>query len=277
MTTDGDTNANTQNLQSEQVGRQRMTSKGERTRRPMPPAATALDSVQVGDTTIEYEVRRSARRKKTVQIRVDSSGVKVAAPAKAPREYLQALVRKRASWILKQTASVSEVQPLQFVSGESLAFLGRNVPLVIQPADVNSTEVSLDLWSFQVTTPHNLSTETRYESIRLAVVGWYKDRAAQTLESSVDRWWPLLGRGEKSRVLIRDQRHRWASCSYDGTLRFNWRVMMLEPPLIEYIVVHELAHLTHRNHSKDFWTLVYDTVPEARDRRRRLREAAWPL
>ena len=236
-----------------------------------------MDNVHIGDTTIEYEVRRSQRRKKTVHIRVDRSGVKVAAPNRIRKSELQAIVRKRASWILKQIASVSEAQPLQFVNGETLPFLGRNVPMVIQSADVDSPEVSLDLWNFQVATPHNLSNETRYESIRLAVVGWYKDRATETLASSVDRWWPLLGRGEKSRVLIRDQRHRWASCSYDGTLRFNWRVMMLEPPLIEYIVVHELAHLTHLNHSKDFWDLVYDTMPEAPESRRRLREAAWAL
>ena len=54
-------------------------------------------------------------------------------------------------------------------------------------------------------------------------------------------------------VLIRDQRWRWGSCAPDGTLRFNWRAVMLKPALIEYLVVHELAHLTHRNHSKDFW------------------------
>ncbi len=254
-----------------------MTSEQKRLGRPVTRAAPTVDNVHIGDTTIEYEVLRSQRRKKTVQIRVDHSGVKVAAPKRIRKSELQAIVRKRASWILEQLSKVSEAQPLQFVSGETLPFLGRNVPMVIQSADVDSPEVSLDLWSFQVTTPHSLSSNDRSESIRLAVVGSYKDRAAETLASCVDRWWPTLGRGQKSRVLIRDQRRRWASCSYDGTLRFNWRVVMLEPPLIEYIVVHELAHLTHLNHSRDFWALVYDTMPEAPESRRRLREAAWAL
>ena len=84
-------------------------------------------------------------------------------------------------------------------------------------------------------------------------------------------------RGERSRVLVRDQRQRWGSCAPDGTLRFNWRATMLPPALIEYVVVHELAHLTHRNHSTDFWGLVSEAMPDAQQRRQRLREAGRTL
>ena len=253
-----------------------MTSEQKRRGRPVTRAVTTVDSVCVGDTTIEYEVRRSQRRKKTVQIRIDRSGVKVAAPNRILKSELQAIVRKRASWILMQMSDTSAA-PMRFVTGETLPFVGRDVPIVIQSADVGSAEVRLDLWNFQITTPNVLDEDERSESIRLAVIGWYTARAAETLASSVDRWWPRLGLGDRSKILIRDQRHRWASCSYDGTLRFNWRVMTLEPSLVEYIVVHELAHLTHLNHSKDFWALVYDVMPEAPERRRRLRKAAWAL
>ena len=115
------------------------------------------------------------------------------------------------------------------------------------------------------------------ESIRRAVVGWYRDRAAERLPGVVERWWPRLGRSEKSRILIRDQRQRWGSCAPDGTLRFNWRAMMLKPALIEYVVVHELAHLTHRNHSTDFWDLLSTAMPDAQQRRLRLREEGRTL
>ena len=78
-------------------------------------------------------------------------------------------------------------------------------------------------------------------------------------------------------VLIRDQRQRWGSCAPDGTLRFNWRAVMLPPALIEYIVVHELIHLTIKTHSTDFWALVSKAMPDAQQRRRRLREAGQAL
>ncbi len=102
-------------------------------------------------------------------------------------------------------------------------------------------------------------------------------RSAERLAACVDRWWPRLGRGERSRILIRDQRQRWGSCAPDGTLRFNWRAMMLGAALIEYIVVHELAHLTHRNHSTDFWDLVAAALPHSQRSRQLLREAGPTL
>lgn len=110
-----------------------------------------------------------------------------------------------------------------------------------------------------------------------AAVAWYRSRAADRLPTTVERWWPQFGAGETPRVLIRDQRQRWGSCAPDGTLRFNWRAMMLRPALIKYIVVHELAHLTHKNHSPDFWAFDARAMPDAQHRRQRLREAGRSL
>ena len=234
---------------------------------------TLRNSVRFGDATIEYEVRRSKRRKKTVQITVDGSGVHVAAPMTTPNSELHDIVRKRAPWILSHASqSTLEAAPKRFVSGETLPYLGRNVRILVETANVLIPNVRFDHWHFRVAVPETLSGEDRYQSIRRAAVRWYRDRAAERLAETVERWWPRLGRGEMSRVLIRDQRRRWGSCAHDGTLRFNWRAVMLKPALIEYVVVHELAHLTHRNHSTDFWNLVSKAIPDAKQRRLRLRE-----
>ena len=234
--------------------------------------------VRFGSTTIEYEVRRSERRKKTVQITVDGGGVHVAAPTDTPDSELRGIVRKRAPWILSQASEpMLEGAPKRFVSGETLPYLGRNVRLVVEAADVRSPEVRFDHWRFRVAVPKAMDDGHRYERIRRAVVGWYRGRATERLPEIVERWWPKLGRGEVSRLLVRDQRQRWGSCAPDGTLRFNWRAMMLRPALIEYVIVHELAHLTHRNHSTDFWGLVSKAMPDAQQRRRSLREEGRAL
>ena len=239
---------------------------------------TERDRVRFGDTTIEYEVRRSVRRRKTVQITVDGGGVQVAAPMRTPDGELRAIVRKRAPWILSHASgAVLKAAPKRFVSGETLPYLGRNVRMIVESADVRSSEVRFDHWRFRVAVPQGLDDRERYESIRRAIITWYRDRAAERLAASVNLWWPRLGQGEKSRILIRDQRQRWGSCAPDGTLRFNWRTMMLEPALIEYIIVHELAHLTVKNHSTDFWGLVSKVMPDAQRRRQRLREAGRTL
>ena len=235
-------------------------------------------SVRFGDTTIDYHVRRSKRRKKTVQVTVDGGGVQVAAPMTTPDDELQAIVRKRAPWILSHAStSMLEAAPKRFVSGETLPYLGRNVRLVVESAGVRSPGVRFDHWRFRVAVPKAIDANDRYEPIRRAVVQWYRDRAAERLSDAVARWWPRLGQREMSRVLIRDQRQRWGSCAPDGTLRFNWRAVMLKPALIEYVVVHELAHLTHRNHSTAFWGLVYKVMPDAQQRRLRLREVGRAL
>ena len=234
--------------------------------------------VRIGDTDIEYEVRRSARRKKTVQITVDGAGVQVSAPKTTPESELQAIVRKRAGWILRNAQGAAlKPTPRRFVSGETLPYLGRNVRLVVEVADVPTPEVRFDHWRFRILVPEGLEGEDRYQRIRRKVVEWYKARAADRLRSGVQHWWPRLGNGSEPKLLIRDQRKRWGSCAPDGTLRFNWRVMMLEPSLVEYIIVHELVHLSVNNHSDDFWRLLSSVLPDVEQRRRQLREAGKTL
>ena len=152
-----------------------------------------------------------------------------------------------------------------------------NLPRQTPPADIRSPKVRFSHWRFLIAVPRNLDESERYERVRRAFVNWYKARAAVRLDSNVRRWWPQLGRGDQPRILIRDQRQRWGSCAPDGTLRFNWRAMMLPPALIEYVIVHELAHLTVKNHSSDFWGLVSKAMPDAQHRRRSLREAGRSL
>ena len=236
------------------------------------------DSIRFGDTTIEYQVRRSHRRKKTVQVTVDGGGVRVAAPMETPDEDLLKLVRRRASWILNHASDgILTVAPKRFVSGETLPYLGRNVRMVLEVADVRAPEVRFDHWRFSIKVPRDLPDATRYERTRKAIVAWYRRRASIRLPAGVKKWLPRFGGGEPPDVLIRDQRQRWGSCAPDGTMRFNWRVMMLEPALVDYVIVHELAHLIIRNHSDHYWKLVARVMPDVQERRRKLRQAGQML
>ena len=234
--------------------------------------------IRFGGTTIEYHVRRSARRRKTVQVTVDGLGVQVAAPQDTPDEEVQAIVRRRAPWILSHAPdALLETPPKRFVSGETLPYLGRNVRLVVSVGDVRSPEVRFDHWKLRITVPQNLAEERRTDPIRKAVVAWYRRRAEARVRAIVGRWWPRFGDGDQVQVLIRDQRQRWGSCAPDGVLRFNWRIAMLKPNLAEYVVVHELAHLRVRHHSREFWALLGKAMPDAQQRRRQLREVGKSL
>ncbi|MCY4417553.1 MAG: SprT family zinc-dependent metalloprotease [Chloroflexi bacterium] len=236
------------------------------------------DSIRFGDTTIEYQVRRSERRKKTIQVTIDGGGVQVAAPMDTPADALQTLVRRRAPWILNHASDeLLAVARKRFVNGETLPYLGRNVRMVFETADVRTPEVRFDHWRFSIKVPRELPEEQRYERIRNRIVAWYRGRATIPLQAGVKQWLPRFGGGPVPDVLIRDQRQRWGSCAQDGTLRFNWRVVMLEPALVDYVIVHELAQLTVRNHSDDYWKLVVRIVPDAQERRRKLRNVGRAL
>ena len=122
------------------------------------------DSIRFGDTTIDYQVRRSDRRKKTVQVTVDGGGVQVAAPMDTPSEDLQTLVRRRAPWILNHASDgLLTVAPKRFVSGETLPYLGRNVRMVFEAADVRTPEVVFDHWRFSIKLPRDLP---RWSTVR---------------------------------------------------------------------------------------------------------------
>lgn len=236
-------------------------------------------SIRFGGTTINYEVRRSERRKKTIEITVNESGVLVLAPATSPDSEVQALVRKKAAWILHHSTQASlTAAPRLFISGETMPYLGRNLRLIVNNSpEVRAPQIRFDHWRFHVEAPLDLTGPERPDRIRRAFVKWYRTRAADRLPTRIERWLPRFTTQVQPKVLIRDQHLRWASCSPDGTMRFNWRVMMLKPALIDYIVVHELAHLTIKNHSTPFWHLVTATMPDAQTRRQHLKEAGMFL
>ena len=156
---------------------------------------TKRDRVRFGDTTIEYQVRRSKRRKRTIQITVDGNGVRVAAPMRTPDRELRTFVRKRAAWIITHASKALEAAPRRFVSGETLPYLGRYVPIVVEPDGPPRPEVRFDRWRFRVAALTTLDDEERSEQIRRAIVEWYRARAAERIPAGVERWLPRLGRG----------------------------------------------------------------------------------
>ena len=118
--------------------------------------------------------------------------------------------------------------------------------------------------------PEALAPEDVEEFIRQLLQLWYKLRAEEYLRGRVAVWAPKVGRPATS-IQVRDQKRLWGSCSANGALRFNFRLAMVGPELLDYVVVHELAHIVHANHGPQFWALVARVLPDHKERRARLR------
>lgn len=120
--------------------------------------------------------------------------------------------------------------------------------------------------------PQSNLTDTQREALEKRYIAaareYFPKRAAYFL--------PLTG-GTYQRITIRDQKTRWGSCSAGGTLSFNWRLMLAPPAVLDYVVIHELCHLTHMNHSKAFWALVESVCPDYRTHRKWLKDHGQSL
>ena len=245
-------------------------------------AAARSDSVgpikrlKIGERTVEYRIRRSRQRKKTYQVSIVSGEVVLAVPYSTTNKQAEEMVLQKARWILtKLDVAPAKPEAPSFLSGERLPYQGAELTLWVQGVASTPTglpEVSRERRRLKVAVPLGLDDTTRGQQIEAALVTWYAHRAGEQVEEHLSRWLPALGNGTVPTVRIRNQKRRWGSCSNSGNLRFNWRLAMLEPALTEYVVVHELCHLTHMNHSPDFWTLVAQHLPDVKERRQRLRE-----
>ena len=260
----------------------------------MPPARPSpnpqdpnpsLRKVKVGDAIIEYRIQFSRQRKKTIQIAVRNDGVVVSAPNRTPLQELRDLVIRRADWILRHQAELEQRQTETpetpaLAAGALLPYLGQNLELAIQPHPAGAAAAAKPsltrqgnqlLFQFPGGLPGDGANAAALDLLPDTLIDWYRARAEEQIRPAVARWWDALGRGDAPKVRIRTQRRRWGSCAHDGTMRFSWRLAMVDPSLTEYVVVHELAHLTHMNHSPRFWQLVTQHLPDAQERRRRLR------
>lgn len=104
----------------------------------------------------------------------------------------------------------------------------------------------------------------------------YKNAARSLFESRVAFYHKITG-GSYASITVRDQKTRWGSCSSRGTLSFNYRLIFAPPAVLDYVVVHELCHLTHMNHSKAFWSMVGAVMPDYRIYKNWLRDHGHEL
>jgi predicted metal-dependent hydrolase len=224
------------------------------------------------DAPFRYRVVRSARRRETLTVTVDAGEVVVRAPLRATIAEIDAFVARHATWIRARLDSPSQAR-LELSDGARLPYRGdpHAIELHILERGRGLAASEAAPGRLEVSVPARYRGE-RDAAVRAAVIGWFSSRAAEVADALVSRWAPRLGVAP-SRVLIRNQRTRWGSCSTSGAIRLNWRIVCLDEALAEYIVVHELCHLLHTNHSAAFWAAVRAALPDATERRCRLRQA----
>lgn len=224
-----------------------------------------------------YEVRRSERARR-VSLKVYPNGrVEVVAPTRArlPLEYLDLFVAENTDWIRRQRerfAARAAAAPAPPAIPDRVPLHGRLLPVRVSLAQGLRATLRFLGDAFAIELPDGAAPETA----RRLLERWYRAAAAAHFAERV-RVLNAETQHPVKAIRIGDQKRRWGSCSARGTLSFNWRLMMAPADVLDYVVIHELAHFDEMNHSARFWALVKERCPRHEVFVRWLREHAPTL
>ena len=234
---------------------------------------------------IAFVLKRTPRR--SVGLVIGADGLVVSAPRRLALRDIDSAVQDRGRWIVakldEQQRRSAERQANRMVwrDGAEVMHLGRPIRIVVEAAsDPACGEAWLDgdaraEPSASATPPClrvGLPGEAQPEQLRDAVHGWLRREALAVVEARCRHFAPQLG-VEVKRLALSSAATRRGSASADGSIRLHWRLVQLPMQTLDYVVVHELAHLREMNHSARFWALVGSVVPDYREQRKRLRLA----
>lgn len=155
-------------------------------------------------------------------------------------------------------------------------YRGRRLRLVVELADVDAPEVEYRN-AFHIRAPRELGERARDRTIGVALTSWMKARVEDDAATFVRRHAVKL-EVTPAGLRIKDQQHLWGSCGKDGVINLNWQLVFTPKVVLEYVVVHELCHLLHRNHSAEFWRRVGGVLPDYLERKKWIdAQGAWNL
>jgi predicted metal-dependent hydrolase len=223
----------------------------------------ANETIDLDGLTIH--ILRSTRRK-TLSLEVGHEGIKARAPVRMREAAIKQFIARKRSWIENTLAKLPPLHaPLNLQNGCELSVLGQTYPLLItkghKPIHIDANQ--------QLVVPVSSRTNSPEQALRNKLIKWYKQVAMRHLELRVrNQAGKMLGNGLTPKIKVRDYKRRWGSCDHRGDLSFNWRIIMAPERVMDYVVVHELAHLQEFNHSRRFWNIVEQEMSDWRDQQR---------
>lgn len=234
--------------------------------RDAPPAVEQRAALLAGKN-VPYTLKRSSRRR-SIGLRVDDRGLTVCIPARTSEKWLHSVLQEKAGWVLEKLDGWKSRRPaaMRWEDGDKIHYKGELLTLrVVQslfaaPAHRYGNELRLFVVNDR-TAAH----------IKQTVQRWYRNEAEQLFVERVAHYAQLLYVAPRE-VKLSAAKTQWGSCTPQGSVRLNVQLIKLPPPLIDYVVVHELAHLREMNHSAAFWRVVGSVCAEYPGLRKELRK-----
>ena len=211
--------------------------------------------------TFQVEVVRT-ERKRSASIRLEGDLVKVSVPKTLSDDRVRELVNKRTTWIKTKLQEQSErpiVKPKEYVSGESFPYLGKHYRLKV----ITGNAASLKLKSGYLQATVEETDANAQSTTQSLLLNWYLTHAEKRLTEKTQRWAEIIG-VEPNTVSVKGYKSRWGSCSIQGDISYNWRIILAPHHIVDYVIIHELCHMLEHNHSARFWSHVEQYAPDWR-------------
>ncbi len=215
-------------------------------------------SVEYGTKNIVFDIERKSKLKNTY-IHVDTDGVLVKTNDTTTIEQINEMVSNKSAWISKKLDIFKAIAINKDIStGSRLYYIGKSYYVeMFQDDTVETITINFTHSKFHISTPIKYS-DTELNS---AIENFYKHKATEKIIPLTKKWARVMG-VVPEHISFRYSKNRWGSCSSTNRISYNYHLVKLSSSLIEYVVIHELAHITFENHSKDFWKLVHKHLPD---------------
>jgi len=216
---------------------------------------------------VSYTLKRSKKRR-SIGLRIDDHGLTVSVPLRTSEKWLQGVLQEKANWVVEKLDGwqSKKTPPIVWAAGASIPFRGEAFTLKLT-SKVRGSRLLLSGEELFVPIGED-ADEGRIEK---AVKLWYKSVALNVFKECVEYFAPLMN-ARPSEIKLTSASTQWGNCNEQGVVRLNWQLVKMPLPLIDYVVVHELAHLHEMNHSPAFWRVVESVCPDYKKYRAELRE-----
>jgi len=224
--------------------------------------------VAYGTQTIEFRLERSKRAKNCYISVQRDSGIVVKAPEYMNEEEIALLVKSKAKWIVQKKSELGKVIDYgEITTGSRLFYLGKSYYVELLAESREDICVEFIHSKFKIHVPSSV----KQQELNAAVQTFYRQRAKQKIDKLIKKYSQKMNLTPEY-IGYKESNTKWGSCSPRNRITFNPEIMKLSSSLIEYAVIHELAHIAYKNHSKEFWRLVAKFMDDYKEKEEKLRE-----
>ncbi len=234
--------------------------------RATPVSVVEQRNIHLSGKEISYTLKRSGRRR-SIGLRIDERGLTVNVPLRASEKWLHSVLQDKADWVVEKLDSwqSKKAPPICWAEGARIPFRGEEFTLQLTPRARGAVP---QLHGEILHVPAGVGAEAA--EIEKSVTQWYRSEALRVFAECVEHFAPQLQVAPRE-IKLSAARTQWGSCTAHGVVRLNWQLVKMPLHLIDYVVVHELAHLVEMNHSPAFWSVVESACPDYKQCRAELR------